>query len=94
MKIKSINVLGQKIKVVIKKIDRNYLGLFYADHNLIEISDEAKGDKLVETLVHEIGHAIFKRSGLDQASISHDAQEIICEQFSKVICENFKLTPK
>lgn len=93
-KIKSLNVFGQKIKISHKKMDEDYLGLFYPAENRIEINVNCPKEKLEETIIHELFHATFKRSALDQCHISSDAQEIIVEQFAKVICENFKLTKK
>jgi Zn-dependent peptidase ImmA (M78 family) len=94
VKIKSLNVLGWNVKVVYKAIDDQYCGLFYANESLIEINKNLSADKARETIIHELFHAVWRRAGIDQTGISHDTQEIICEQFSKVICENFKLSKK
>lgn len=93
-KIKSFNVLGQKVKVRHVKMDEGFLGLFWPDDNRIDISIDCPKEKLAESLVHELGHAIFKRSSLDQCMISHDAQEMFVETFAKVITENFRLIKK
>lgn len=94
MKNTSINVLGRNIKVVYKEIDDRYCGLYFNDEGLIEINKKLSKDKAKETLMHEIIHAIFFRSGLDQTGVGHDVQEIICDQVAKVLCENFNFTKK
>ena len=94
MKIKSLNVLGWVVKVVYKEIDNNYCGLFYANESLIEINNTLSPEKAKETILHELFHAAWIRAGIDQTGISHDTQEIICEQFAKVLCENFKISKK
>lgn len=92
--IKHVNVLGVKVKISHVKMDEGYLGLYFPDEDVIQINKECPKEKLPETIIHELFHATFKRSALDQCQISHDAQEIIVEQFSKVICENFRLVKK
>jgi len=92
--IKSVNVLGQKVPIKHCEMQDGYIGLFWPDDNRIEINIDCPKEKLAESIVHEIGHAIIKRSGLDQTQISHDVQEIICDQFAKVITENFRLIKK
>lgn len=94
MKNYSINVLGRKIKVIFKELDEKYLGLYYNDEGTIEINTNQSPDKIQESLTHEVVHAVFFRSGLDQTTISHDLQEIICDQVAKVICENYTLKRK
>lgn len=92
--IKSFNVLGQKIKVRHVKMEDGFLGLFWSDDNRIDINIDCPREKIPETICHELFHSAFKRAGLDQCMVSHDAQELICEQFSKVITENFRLIKK
>ena len=93
-KSKSINVFGKTCPVKITSLDDNFLGLFYYDEFRIEISDKCPKEKFDEIFIHEAVHAVFNRSSLNQCAISHDAQEIICDQVAKFITENFKLTKK
>ncbi len=92
--LKFLKIFGLKIKVVFKSLDEGALGLYHFEGPLIEIEKNQKGDKLDLTVLHELFHAAFDRSGLNQCNISHDAQELICEQFSKAVVENFKITPR
>lgn len=94
MKNHVVNVLGRQIKVIYKEIDNRYCGLYYNDEGIIEISKSLSREKAHETLIHELVHAVFFRAGLDQTGISHDIQEIICDQVAKVLCENYKFTKK
>ena len=75
-------------------MENNFLGLFYYEEFRIEISDQCPDEKYDEILLHEMIHSVFTRSSLNQCAISHDAQEIICDQVAKFITENFKLTKK
>lgn len=45
------------------------------------------------TLIHEIGHAIFHRTGLKQA-ISGDVEEIVVENIATALMENFEVKLK
>lgn len=94
MKNYSINVLGRKIKIEFKEIDEKYCGLYYDDIGLIEVNSNLSKEKSDITICHELIHSVFFRSGLDQTAIGHDLQEIICDQVSKVICENYTLKRK
>jgi len=93
-KTKSVSVFGKKCPIKTTVMDNNFLGLFYYDDFRIEISDQCPDHKYDEILVHEMIHAVFNRSSLNQCNISHDAQEIICDQVAKFITENFKLIKK
>lgn len=90
----TLNILGRKIKVVFKKLDERYCGLYYDKEGLIEINTDMDESKTNISILHEVLHSIFFRSGLDQTNIGHDLQEIICDQFAKAICENFTLKRK
>lgn len=42
------------------------------------------------TLLHELFHAYFRRMGMINSGVSHEVEEIIAEQFSQLLTENFK----
>ena len=93
---KSICILGQDVKIEHSKdnlvgTNGNYLYGFYNDHEKkITIAPIDHKVELEKTILHEIGHAMIFRSGLAQV-LSHEVQEILCEVFSNVVHENFKI---
>lgn len=92
----SLNIFGKKIPVkVIKnlKSDQSVHGLYSTFKKIILIAEDQTKDEAIMTLIHEIVHGIFDRAGLNQA-ISHELEEIIAEQISVVINENFILNFK
>jgi len=55
----------------------------------IEVNKTLEKRLLHITLLHEMFHAYVRRSGIYNGMLSHDMEEIIADQFSTVICENF-----
>lgn len=94
MKPKSITVHGFKIPIEYKKLEENFRGLYHYSPCRIEINNALAKDDLTRTLIHELIHAVFDKGSINQCAISHDAQELICDQIANVICKNFKLTKK
>ena len=93
--IKSIDVLGKKIKVSFRDMNQdNICGHYLYNENLIEINNQMNKETQEVTLIHEIIHAVFFRAGILNAKVSHDIEEVIADQISKVINENFKLVKK
>lgn len=87
-----INILGKKIKVKYRDMTKeNVCGHYIYAENLIEINNKMDKETQLITLVHEIIHAVLARSGVHNARISHDVEEIISDQVAKVIIENFIL---
>lgn len=94
-KIKSVDIFGKNCPIkVVSNMDNAYLGLFYYEEFRIEINKNCPKEKYDEILLHELFHAVFNRSSLNQCNITSDAQEIIVDQFAKFITENFKLVKK
>lgn len=92
-------VLGQMypIKVVKNlKCENNHPVHGWCDESekTISIDSEEMGDSFDSTLIHEIGHAVFNESAIDQTSVPDDVKEIMVEQFAKVITKAFSLKPK
>jgi len=72
MKIKkSYNVFGRKIKVKFAELDPSIAGMYddYTGTILLNIDLTEKGNEIVlqDTLIHELGHALFFRVSIDQA---------------------------
>lgn len=89
---KFITIFGQKVQI--KYVDMSecdYDGLFNGETQTIYIAKTLKGKNLQKVLVHEMIHAVLDRIGAHQLSISRDAEEIICEQLSVFLVEQFNL---
>lgn len=70
------------------------LGCYDYETKTIVVDASLKKADYMSTLLHEIIHALFHRAGLHQAQIPEALEEIICEQVSTVLTENFNLTVK
>ncbi|OPZ23977.1 MAG: hypothetical protein BWZ03_00332 [bacterium ADurb.BinA186] len=84
---KKLNVLGSKVTVKIKKLDDpKYSAEFDHDTNTITVQP----DDLTKfkSMLHELGHAYWHRSGLFQANRNEETEEIFCETFSNLISDN------
>jgi Zn-dependent peptidase ImmA (M78 family) len=95
--VKSINIYGwdipiKKMKGLIEA--QGVYGYYDPVARLIAIDASLKKCDYISTLIHEIVHAMFHRAGLHQTKISSSLEEIICEQVSTVLTENFSLTGK
>jgi Zn-dependent peptidase ImmA (M78 family) len=91
---KSFNVFGKHVPIVRTRNlanDTGALGLFHRDKFFIEIDHKLHGKNQNLTLCHELIHAVIQRAGAYQAGLSEDLEEILCEQISVAICENFDL---
>lgn len=94
-KIKTFDVLGKKVKVVFRDMTiEGVCGHFVYVDNLIEINNKLDKDTQEITIMHELIHSVFARSGIHNARVSADIEEIIADQVSKVILENFRLVKK
>jgi|JI8StandDraft_2_1071088.scaffolds.fasta_scaffold391081_2 hypothetical protein len=97
MKLKSVNIFGKHVPIVRTvnlAVDHNVLGQFHRDKFFIEIDNSLTGDELMLTQIHECIHALIQRAGLYQTGLSHELEEIIAEQVSIMLVENFTLKPK
>lgn len=93
--IRTLKILGDKISVKYKDLNaENICGKYSYDKKTIEINN--KLDKSIQdiTLIHELIHATIHRAGVNNAQLSADLEEIICDQVAKVITENFILKRK
>ncbi len=93
--IKSLNILGMKVKVVYVDLSaENICGKYNYKERKIYIDKKLDKETMQVTLFHEFLHATFYRAGLPNAKISDDAEEIMVDQFSKALVENFHFRPK
>ena len=84
---KKISVLGREFKLVQKIMERD--GLCCPIDELISINPEA--NNIPRTILHESIHAVFFSGGLFEAIDNEKVIEIICEQVSRSIDENFDI---
>lgn len=92
---KSFTVLGQKVKLKFHKRLLEVNGVFcygYYDFDLkeIHIGHHASYENFIQTIAHELGHSLCHQSGLRQTSFSRDIEEMVVEQYSKLIYDLFK----
>lgn len=90
---KTLNIFGNKIKISIEDIGTEDAGRYYEKLNLIKIAPHLKGDDLMHTLLHEVGHAILVRTGVRQA-IEDQVHEVIVENMATALLENFDIKLK
>lgn len=96
MKIKNtIDILGNTWKIKIHKVDIVYEGrvvegLCVSSDKIIHIRER---DPLstIETLFHELGHALLNELGLNQTRLSQDVEEIIVEGYSRFLAKHFNV---
>jgi len=90
----SLNIFGQKTPVkVTKELPDHLAGIYRIREKDILISEGQTKDDAIMTMLHELTHAVFRRAGLSQ-SVEHDLEEVIAEQMSIAIHENFNLSLK
>lgn len=93
--IKYFMVFGIKINVFYKNLrDHGNAGLYYYGEKKIELDDKLSRSDENITAMHELFHATSDRLGLKNTGLKHEIEEIIVDNFAKVIDENFVITPK
>lgn len=86
---KSVDVFGIKYKVKMEVIE-GLAGQCDRVNCILTINPELSEVEQFQTLLHEIGHAVFSRIGLIQA-ISPELEEVIVESLATAFSENFDL---
>lgn len=87
-KLNNLNIYGTKVEISLEVLENKELAGFYDPvKNHITISSEY--DCRFHTLIHEIGHVIWNRLGLNQTQVPLDIQEIIVEGFATAFVENY-----
>ena len=85
----SVMVFGEKFKVKRKLLAADGLaGYCDREGKEIVIAKELNLPDAFQTLLHEIGHAVFSRIGLMQA-INPEVEEIVVESIATAFSENF-----
>lgn len=89
---KSINILGQKWKIIQnkKRLDsKTSYGECHTDKKLIILNEEINEKEKFATLQHEICHALLHQAGVRfSGGLTAEIEEIICESFANFIIQN------
>lgn len=91
---KHLTIFGKHVPIVRTKDllkTHEAFAMFHRDKFFIEIDHSLKGNIYYISLIHELIHSVVQRSGVYQAGLSHELEEVLAEQISVAIVENFKL---
>ena len=92
-----LKIFGQMIRVL-KEHDltetQGARGLCFQDKKLIFIDSDLTGDEYLQTLLHEVVHAVIQRTGIHESGLTDEVEEIICDNVATAIVENFKIKIK
>jgi len=91
----SIDVFGATIEI----IERKYLtfgedkvdGLFIPDQKVILIEKTLSKEDKIQTLIHELGHAVIWRVSINQSGLSPELEEVIVDTYATMLTEVFNL---
>ena len=97
-KLPVFSIMGMRVPVkLIKGLanSKGVVGYYDPSNRIIAIDHEHYNTKeAMHTLMHELAHAWWIRSGLYQTKLSYDTIEIICETIATVMVENFDIKPR
>lgn len=91
---RALNIFGKKFPVIRADILTTQGNLGFFDLNNIILDVSLEGEELVGTEIHELIHAVAERTGLTVTSIHADVWEVICENISRALIENYDIKPK
>ena len=86
---KSVKIFGRKFKIVEKALG-GYLGLCDRETSTLFIEVAQSEREKCHTLIHEIGHAVIGRVGINQA-IPLELEEVIVDAVATALVENFDI---
>lgn len=92
----SLLVFGKRVKIKYQKNlieDSEANGEYDKEKHIIVLDSSLKGEMFLLTLLHEGIHAVCERTGIRQA-IDDGVEEIICENISMFLNENFNIKTK
>ena len=92
MEVKSVQILGQKYKITTKNpkgmtddMAENYYGWIEKEKGSIWIKGNLSLEHKYRTLMHEMGHGVFYRNGINfSGMIPAELEEIIVETFASM----------
>lgn len=83
----SVVILGRRWKLSIKELPDEDAGECDKHLGHIYIAKGMSEKQFDHTVIHEMGHALINRMGLDQV-LSSDIEEIVTESFATFFLEN------
>jgi len=89
---KQINVMGKNYQII-KSSDMEDMGLLDEEAGTLSINMNQSEEDLLNTLVHELGHALFRRCGFNQG-VQDQLEESIVQSYANMITEVFNLKLK
>ena len=88
-----LNVFGIRVVVTPKEglmTEHGCRGIYYPGSGKLIHDPLLKGKDKLQCILHEVIHSVICRVGIDQAKMSHDLEEILCESISVAMVENWK----
>lgn len=86
-----LTVFGMDFRVCDSHEDsEGYSGYCCFETNTIYVNPEQPVREQMVTLLHELGHAVFKRCSINQV-VDENIEEIIVDNMAIAICENFQI---
>lgn len=92
----SLFIFGRLVPMEIVKHfreDEEAWGHYCDREHIIRLDSELEGEELMATILHEFGHALFKRLGWNQG-INAEMEEAIAECYAIALVENFEIKLK
>lgn len=88
-----LKVFGEEIRVLKEKglLEKGMRAYYIPDKKMISIDATLVGKDYFSSLVHELVHVVWRRTGLDQTQIPMQVEEIICENVAIAMIENFEI---
>jgi len=82
-------IFGEIWTVVFEKLEGSLAGLCDGECRTIRINTSIPATMRPITFFHELFHAYIREAGIYNAELSHDLEEVIADQFAKVLTDNF-----
>ena len=79
------------VKVDPRLVESDVLGIYDPVRKEILIKPGLTGQLHLETVIHEFFHATWDRMGFNQTSVHSDLQELLSENLTIALIENFKV---
>ena len=92
----TLDVYGQSYRVkYVDKVkspfgDVECCGLCDSETSTIYLNNKMDDSLTSCTVLHELFHAYSRRMGMENSGMSHELEEILADQFGKLLSENFE----
>jgi len=90
---KELPIMGKSHNLIIINDPLNKDSGWFLNSDIVINMAWNNSDEFWHTLVHELGHALIRRSGLRQG-LSMEMEEVIVQNYATVFTELFKMTFK